>query len=175
MPAQGTRELFVHVSAFPRDGVRPRVGEIVSFETEVGPQGKPRAARIRRPASADAGSAPRWDRAGSRTQRPPSSPTRSSYRGVVFALVCVLAAAAWWQAEWASPRSTPVQPAATLMDTSKARPVPRDTGAFNCDGRRHCSQMTSCAEARHFIRHCPNTEMDGDGDGIPCEDQWCGH
>ncbi|WP_283016211.1 excalibur calcium-binding domain-containing protein [Marilutibacter maris] len=44
---------------------------------------------------------------------------------------------------------------------------------FKCDGRTHCSQMTSCAEATHFIRHCPNTKMDGDNDGIPCEQQWC--
>lgn len=43
-----------------------------------------------------------------------------------------------------------------------------------CDGRIYCSQMTSCAEAQFFIAHCPNTEMDGDTDGIPCEKQWCG-
>ncbi|MFD0740137.1 excalibur calcium-binding domain-containing protein [Lysobacter koreensis] len=43
----------------------------------------------------------------------------------------------------------------------------------NCDGRTSCPQMTSCAEAKYFIQHCPNTAMDGDRDGIPCEDQWC--
>ena len=46
---------------------------------------------------------------------------------------------------------------------------------FSCDGRTHCSQMTSCEEATFFIKNCPGTEMDGDGDGIPCESQWCGH
>ena len=40
---------------------------------------------------------------------------------------------------------------------------------FSCDGRQHCSQMTSRAEANFFIRNCPNTKMDGDNDGIPCE------
>ena len=44
---------------------------------------------------------------------------------------------------------------------------------FQCDGRQHCSQMTSCAEATYFIQNCPNTKMDGDRDGIPCERQWC--
>lgn len=44
---------------------------------------------------------------------------------------------------------------------------------FNCDGRTHCSAMTSCAEATYFIRHCPHTEMDGNHDGVPCEKQWC--
>ncbi|MGN0857816.1 MAG: excalibur calcium-binding domain-containing protein, partial [Stenotrophomonas sp.] len=30
-----------------------------------------------------------------------------------------------------------------------------------------------CEEARYFLRHCPNTKMDGDGDGVPCEQQLC--
>ncbi|WP_373187764.1 excalibur calcium-binding domain-containing protein [Halopseudomonas sp.] len=41
--------------------------------------------------------------------------------------------------------------------------------SFKCDGRQHCSQMTSRAEAEFFTRNCPNTKMDGDRDGIPCE------
>ena len=40
---------------------------------------------------------------------------------------------------------------------------------FSCDGRQHCSQMRSRAEAEFFLRNCPNTKMDGDRDGIPCE------
>jgi len=44
-----------------------------------------------------------------------------------------------------------------------------------CDGRKYCSQMKSCDEAKYFLAHCPNTKMDGDRDGIPCEGQWCGH
>ena len=44
---------------------------------------------------------------------------------------------------------------------------------FRCDGRTYCSQMTSCAEATYFLRNCPNTKMDGNNDGIPCERQWC--
>ena len=42
-----------------------------------------------------------------------------------------------------------------------------------CDGRTRCSQMTSCEEATFFIKNCPDTQMDGDNDGIPCESQWC--
>ena len=46
---------------------------------------------------------------------------------------------------------------------------------YHCNGRKYCSQMRSCEEAKYFLNHCPNTKMDGDGDGIPCEGQWCGH
>ena len=52
-------------------------------------------------------------------------------------------------------------------------PVPTASPTFSCDDRKHCSQMTSCAEATYFIQHCPRTEMDGNNDGIPCEKQWC--
>ena len=48
-----------------------------------------------------------------------------------------------------------------------------DTRArFQCDGREYCSQMSSYEEAKFFIENCPNTKMDGDGDGIPCERQF---
>ena len=43
---------------------------------------------------------------------------------------------------------------------------------FSCDGRTHCSQMRSYEEAVFFIRNCPNTKMDGNNDGRPCERQF---
>jgi hypothetical protein len=46
---------------------------------------------------------------------------------------------------------------------------------YRCDGRVYCSQMTSCEEATWFLQHCPGVKMDGEGDGVPCERQWCGH
>jgi endonuclease YncB( thermonuclease family) len=45
--------------------------------------------------------------------------------------------------------------------------------AYRCDGRTHCSQMLSCAEATYFLKHCPGVKMDGNRDGVPCEKQWC--
>ncbi|OTG74055.1 DNA-binding protein [Acinetobacter sp. ANC 4169] len=43
------------------------------------------------------------------------------------------------------------------------------TTQFKCDERQHCSQMNSRAEAVWYVQNCPNHKMDGDGDGIPCE------
>jgi hypothetical protein len=44
---------------------------------------------------------------------------------------------------------------------------------FTCQGKKHCSEMRSCAEAKFYLRNCPGVKIDGDNDGIPCEDQWC--
>ena len=65
-------------------------------------------------------------------------------------------------------RSLEQTPAAAAPPTQAPSPA-----GFRCDGRTHCSQMTSCAEATWFINHCPGTQMDGNHDGIPCEQQWC--
>ncbi|RUO75048.1 calcium-binding protein [Pseudidiomarina sediminum] len=60
------------------------------------------------------------------------------------------------------------QPALDVAPPSSYQPTSTHSG-FKCDGRTHCSQMTSRAEAEFFIRNCPGTKMDGDYDGIPCE------
>lgn len=69
----------------------------------------------------------------------------------------------------AAPATTREPSGESQRKTRQAHAAPAD----RCDGRRHCSQMRSCDEARHFLQHCPGVEMDGDGDGIPCEQQWC--
>ena len=62
----------------------------------------------------------------------------------------------------------PPQPALSTQETL----TQVDRFSFRCDGRQHCSQMTSYEEAKFFLENCPNTKMDGDNDGIPCERQF---
>lgn len=54
-------------------------------------------------------------------------------------------------------------------------PVKTDTTTYVCAGKTQCSEMRTCAEAEFYLKNCPGTSMDGDSDGIPCEDQHCGH
>ena len=39
----------------------------------------------------------------------------------------------------------------------------------DCGTKRVCSHMTTCEEAIAFLRQCKLTQIDGDGDGTPCE------
>lgn len=57
----------------------------------------------------------------------------------------------------------------SVADQLAKTPNKQQKSNFACDGRQHCSQMNSRAEAVFFINNCPNTKMDGDRDGIPCE------
>lgn len=162
-PTLGGEDIFVHISAFPRDGQAPRLHEPLSFEVELNKEGKKRAARVRRP-----GHHRPIPSHTAKTPRP--RPIRSGAgRGIVVALAVVLGMFAFQEY---SERSNSGSQAAVFegaaMQAEDSHPA-----SFRCDGRTHCSQMSSCAEARYFLANCPGTKMDGDGDGVPCEQQWC--
>jgi cold shock CspA family protein len=160
-PTVGTEEIFVHVSAFPRDGIRSRIGELVSFEIDLRSDGKKRAVRVMRPGSRIT---PR------RARRAQPTTTRQGTFAMITGLL-MLAAIGWYgYSRLATDRTQPPASAAPAIQILPVAPSP----TFTCDGRTRCSQMTSCAEATFFIKQCPGTQMDGDGDGKPCESQWCG-
>jgi len=70
--------------------------------------------------------------------------------------------------------ATSVAPTSSKPAPPSAAPAPTAAASgFACDKRKNCSQMRSCQEAKYFLAHCPGVSMDGDRDGIPCEDQWC--
>jgi len=172
-PVQGGQEIFVHAKAFRAGNGRPQVGQYVSFAIDLGPQGKKRAKDVE---------LVRVARVRKETRSRPDSPRRNS-RGPTLlapmkklALLALMAFIGWsaygrYQ-ERALARMEPDQPVATRsvpLSSDKSF----DTSGLRCDGRIHCSQMTSCAEATWFLHNCPGTKMDGNHDGVPCEQQWC--
>lgn len=182
-PASGADELFVHVSAFPRDGRPPRVQEVLSYEVDTAPDGRTRAVAIQRTGQASA--------AKMRPARRPASsgrPVSHRLRWLPAAAVIAIALAAFWPtlrkfsdvaggvsgASPAAGKSAAVTAAGESRPASAAGSSKAEEVGYRCDGRTRCSQMHSCAEATWVLRHCPGTQMDGDGDGIPCEQQWCG-
>lgn len=154
---QTREEIFVHISAFPRDGVRPRTGETISFEVRTGPDGRKRAEAIQRPGAR---------RSSSTTRRSAPSNHKRRLGGSVLVVAAVSAIGLVGYNSYVSPREVGAVP-------SIFPAVEATSHSFTCDGRTHCSQMTSCEEAKYFLKQCPGTEMDGNGDGEPCEQQWC--
>jgi hypothetical protein len=68
--------------------------------------------------------------------------------------------------------STEFSNSAAMQALVKAKALAKPQVVYKCDGRQHCSQMNSYEEAKYFTRYCPDTKMDGDNDGIPCEAQF---
>jgi hypothetical protein len=55
-----------------------------------------------------------------------------------------------------------------------ARDALRENAEFSCEpSKSSCARMSSCAEAFFHQERCGVGGMDGDRDGIPCEQQWC--
>lgn len=184
-------EVFVHVSEFPRSGRKPQIGDILHFEIATDPEGRKRAkavafdtpsgaeltlARIERPPAARR-PAPQHataHRREARRERPPRRKSSGLGSKVVVGTL-LLGGAAFAYQKFASLQT----PAADMPQIQSAQTPTGPTIApvaakkYVCDGRQHCSQMRSCEEATWFIRNCPNTKMDGEGDGIPCEQQHC--
>ena len=168
-PTRGGEPVFVHISAFPRDGRRPQPGEALTFEVEPAGDGKKRAKKVERPGAAPRSRAPDVPRDnGSHSPHRPTA--RRSFAGAVITALLLAGVGGYAFVQFSGARSG-VAPSVPRVPAADA---PQEAAqAFRCDGRTHCSQMTSCDEAKFFLKNCPGTQMDGDRDGIPCEMQWC--
>lgn len=160
----GGGELFVHASAFQRGGAEPSVGELVSFDVQEGPDGRRRANNIMRAGEREKPSS-------AHRQRRSSRPRMVGFMFLGFIVVAV----GFRVYNASSTRALPLAPTPEIARVSSPQTPTAPVQHFRCDGRLHCSQMHSCAEATYFLEHCPGVEMDGDRDGVACEQQWCGH
>lgn len=165
------QDIFVHITAFPRDGRVPMEGDELTFEVEPDGKGKKHAVRVQRLGAAQ----PARVDSFKPSIRPPSrAPQKSSIVSKLGALV-LLVVVGWYgysryESRMAQIKAVNASSPAPAALFEPAQPAP---SAFNCDGRKHCSQMTSCTEAKLFLKNCPGMEMDGNHDGVPCEQQWC--
>jgi cold shock CspA family protein len=189
-------EVFVHVSEFPRSGRTPQIGDILHFEITTDPEGRKRAkavafdtpasspeltlARIERtpaarmPAASDPHGHRQDPRRDAHAQRPRREKPRRESSGLGSKVVVgtlLLGGAVFAYQKFAPLQTPPVDMPQIQNAQTTAAPVAANH--YVCDGRQHCSQMRSCEEATWFIRNCPNTKMDGEGDGVPCEQQHC--
>lgn len=200
-PTQGGRELFVHVSSFQGRSDALCEGERLSYELGTDKDGKPQALKVQREALVSGRHQGRALKASSKRSARPLAWVVAL--AVVLGL-SVFGYGRWAPGHRASSvpleaaltDPTPPQPSVPVTAPSppptsdsqrspapapsiRSSPTPtpapaRASPSFRCDGRLHCSQMTSCEEAHYFLAHCPGVKMDGNNDGVPCEQQWCG-
>ena len=153
-PNGGSERVFVHINVFGKGQRRAGGNEIVTYELVKDPKKGSRAAGVRY-----------------RDVRP--ARTRRQSTGFASQLVSVIVVAglgfyAWQQFTLIS--SHREHSGDSQFATQRDR-----TPGFQCLGKTRCSEMRSCDEAMFYLDNCTGVEIDGDGDGIPCERQWCGH
>lgn len=194
-PDGGGQDIFVHASALPH-GIKPQVGQAYGFEVALNAQGKKKAVGVFVHAGPPA--ARGTPAARNPHKKRATGESRNWFRGAVVLLL--ISAIAWGAydryfksrseglpaPELALPASSPAPQMA--MPTTSPAPVlaipanrspptrnltPAATSPYQCGGRTMCSQMSSCEEAKWVLKNCPGTKMDGNGDGVPCEQQFC--
>lgn len=162
-------KIFVHISAFRNKHKRPDVGDEVVFFIKDTPKGK-QAYKVN-------------------FKNESQKPTHQNYRqddydddenggGVLYKIIGVFVLGGIGYFVYGNfikspePEFTPIQTVVSTPIQKPAQPISKPTKSYVCDGRQHCSQMTSKDEAQYFLKHCPDVKMDGDGDGDACEDQF---
>ena len=170
-------DTFIHISALKHMSRKPKVGDTIYFEVATQPDGKTKAINCRIEGVAEL-KAP-YQKHNNQPHRIAKSNFASSFLGKV-ASIALIAALCFYAINKYNTHSSSQTPIITndlatnadLVTFDEKYPklvIPKSTQNFTCDGRQHCSQMTSKDEAIFFINNCPNTKMDGDGDGKPCE------
>ena len=179
-------DTFIHISALKHMSRKPKVGDTLYFEVATQPDGKTKAVNCRIEGVTEL-KAP-YQKHNQQPYRVAKSNFASSFLGKVasIALIAALCFYAINKYNTHSSSQASVITNADLATFDEKYPkvvipksvIPKNTQNFTCDGRQHCSQMNSRAEAVFFINNCPNTKMDGDRDGDPCErdsrfqDEW---
>ncbi len=168
-------DTFIHISALKHMSRKPKVGDTLYFEVATQPDGKTKAVNCRIEGVAALKVTPKK----SNHHRVAKSNFTDSFLGKVasISIIAVLGFVAvnkysHYKSNDQFNYHTPVitnADLATFDEQYSKIVIPKSTQNFTCDGRQHCSQMTSRAEAVFFINNCPNTKMDGDRDGDPCE------
>ncbi|MBH0032390.1 MULTISPECIES: cold shock domain-containing protein [unclassified Pseudoalteromonas] len=170
-------DTFIHISALKHMSRKPKVGDTIYFEVATQPDGKTKAVNCRIEGVTEL-KAP-YQKHNQQPHRIAKSNFASSFLGKVasISIIVVLGFIAvnkynHYKTNEKFNNHTHVITNADLATFDAQYPkivIPKNTHNFTCDGRQHCSQMTSRAEAVFFINNCPNTKMDGDRDGNPCE------
>lgn len=179
-PDDGGKDIFIHISTFSKDGISPQIGEKIIYEIGTDQNGKPKAVAIERLDVIPIKTNPSIRSNVNRNAHKNSDRNRKSQSnkssgifplliGALIILGIIYAAYGKYQ------RYQLVNQNVTTNEISAPNQVvaiTAPTTQFSCDGRQHCSQMRSYEEAVYFIKNCPNTKMDGDNDGEPCESQF---
>jgi cold shock CspA family protein len=174
-PNGGGAKVFLHFKSIQNGEHRPSGGELVTYEVVPVPGKGPRAENVQYVDRSRTSPAP-YESDG------PGSVWGKLSTLITVVLLIAMAAYAWqkFNVSRGRFRSAPqaeeraALPPAPRPQSFSERVTPDSTSsAFKCEGKRYCSQMTSCEEAKFYLKNCPDVRIDGDGDGIPCESQWC--
>lgn len=162
-PEKGKKDIFIHISALKRMSRFPIIGDTITYQIHTDNDGKNRAVNAKITGVTEIKPRIKHKKAKNKSH------TKGSSKTVLFILLA-LAVFFFYNKDNAKKQTFSTATTSTLAPPLLKQPNKEN---YRCTGKTYCSQMTSCAEARFYLKNCPNTKMDGNHDGIPCQKQWC--
>lgn len=170
------QDIFFHIKDFPK-GVLPQVGERLTFAiTQDKKSNKNKAVNITRldyPDVQQTSAMHQPERIISRPRQraPRGEQTTSLFTWLLSIIVVISGGIFAYTFVQKSLHRHDLANQSVNEETLAIANIQADSNphGFKCDGRVHCSEMNSKAEANWFVANCPSTKMDGDGDGDACE------
>jgi cold shock CspA family protein len=181
--AGNDKDVFIHISTLKHMARKPMVGDEILFHRENQPDGKVKAVKASIEGVAVVSNTIRPTSHAGQHHRNSQSHHDENYRssplfGRIIMLIILLSVGVFGYKQYQKMTARPVL---TNQDVEQMQWTPTVSKSsfinqqpqFRCEaGKIHCSQMRSYGEATFYIRNCPGTKMDGDGDGVPCERQF---
>lgn len=171
----GKRDVFIHISAFKRlMSRRPINGDMITYQIHTDNEGKSRAVNAKIEGVAETKPRHKPKRVKQQNSRELKRARERGGRKLfanTFSIILLIYLAFFVYNKVTETNKVPNRTEIPIISTPLKQ---RHIVNYSCDGKVYCSEMTSCEEARYYQKHCPGTRMDGDGDGVPCESQWCG-
>ena len=176
-PENGKNDIFIHISALKGISRKPIIGDLIHYQISSDSNGKIRAVNAKIEGVEQVLTLEPLKHKQKR-DRPTPLPKRS-YRKQTktnrplksynfLSIIMVIGIAVFIYSKVSKEKISVDQIKVPTFEIQQLKQEEQ----FQCEGKTWCSDMSSYEEAVFYLRNCPGTKMDGDGDGIPCERQF---
>lgn len=167
------KDIFIHISSLKRMSRRPVVGDIIHYQIHTEKNGKNRAVNAKIEGVSES-----QLRLKEKTKMKKTKKNKTTYGLVykvfIFIFLGLVSLIIYNKFFSHVPAQNSIEPLSfPTQNPIEPLSFPKKEANYSCSGKVYCSEMTSCEEATFYQNNCSGTKMDGDGDGIPCERQWC--
>ena len=158
------KDIFIHISALKTMARKPRINDVIYFELVTGKDSRKKAVNAR------------IDGVSIRINNYTRSKDSEILTQVFFVILFIVAGSLviFTISPFVSKTYNEIFAEEEISDKYNEIIAEEDFTGFSCQGKQYCNEMTSCKEARFYLKYCPDVKIDGDHDGVPCERQWCG-
>ncbi|MCD2453359.1 cold shock domain-containing protein [Methylicorpusculum oleiharenae] len=173
----GEQDVFIHISALKGMSRKPIIGDVIHYQLGFDDSGKSRAVNAKIEGVSQSLTLAAFEErkrsnpspARLKPYRSPANFSKPQLRFNPFPIIIVIVLVAVGYKAFSKRKDITLS---TAIPSVEYHPTRKIEPQFQCQGKVHCSQMTSYEEAVFYLRNCSGTKIDGDDDGIPCESQF---